>query len=400
MDVGAPPEGYKEWTTALVRFHGFANLSTIRGESVISPQFSCLGHQWKLCLYPGGIVSHSAGEGYAAVVLCNMTDASITTQLGYSIKDVDGKEVVHKKPLTTEFAACGSEDNNARCKINFAKRTKLMKSLVNRALVIEVRMKTLTSTSKSISQFIPTNPFNKNVSELFMDEETADVVFEVGGEQQRGKRKRAKTSSTNFHAHRLILQKCAPTLYEMCKSDENGGITTIAITGVTPKIFKHMLYYTYGGKLSDEELKVNAKDIINACDKYGVVHLKLEAEVYYIKSTEITLDNMIDNLLYADSKNLALLKEAVMDYIVANKDDIIGKVSFSDVPGDMMTDLLTAVSRGEQNESNNGDKVNYNIMRVGVLRKMLDEKGLNVDGSRESMIALLKEHDNNDDNDD
>ena len=103
VDVGAPPEGYKEWTTALVRFHGFANLSTIRGESVISPQFSCLGHQWKLCLYPGGIiVSHSAGEGYAAVVLCNMTDTSITIQLGYSIKDVDGKEVVHKKPLTTE----------------------------------------------------------------------------------------------------------------------------------------------------------------------------------------------------------------------------------------------------------------------------------------------------------
>jgi len=29
---------------------------------------------------------------------------------------------------------------------------------------------------------------------------------------------------------------------------------------------------------------------------------------------------------------------------------------------------------------------------VGMLRKMLDEKGLDVDGSRESMIALLKEN--------
>ena len=101
---------------------------------------------------------------------------------------------------------------------------------------------------------------------------------------------------------------------------------------------------------------------------------------------------MMDNLLYADSKNLALLKEAVMDYIVANKDDIIGKVSFSNVPGDTCTDILTAMSRGEQNESN-GDKINYNKMRVGTLRKMLDEKGLDVDGSRESMIALLKEND-------
>ena len=57
-----------------------------------------------------------------------------------------------------------------------------------------------------------------------------------------------------------------------------------------------------------------AKDIINACDKYGVVHLKLEAEATYVESTTITIDNMMDNLLYADSKNLALLKESVMDY--------------------------------------------------------------------------------------
>ena len=32
-----------------------------------------------------------------------------------------------------------------------------------------------------------------------------------------------------------------------------------------------MIYYAYGGKLSDEDLKAKAKDIIDACDKYGVV---------------------------------------------------------------------------------------------------------------------------------
>ena len=100
---------------------------------------------------------------------------------------------------------------------------------------------------------------------------------------------------------------------------------------------------------------------------------------------------MIDNLLYADSKNLALLKEAVMDYIVANKDDIIGKVSFNDFPGHLVNDLLAAMSRGEDT-GNEGDSTDYNKMRVGTLRKMLDEKGLDVDGSRETMIALLKEH--------
>ena len=179
----------------------------------------------------------------------------------------------------------------------------------------------------------------------------------------------------------------------------DGGITTVSITDVKPKIFKHMIYYTYGGKLSDEDLKDNAKDIINACDKYGVVNLKLEAEATYVESTEITIDNMMDNLLYADSKNLALLKEAVMDYIAANKHSIIGKVSLDNFPGHLATDLLTAVARGEQPEGSGGggeedESTKYNRMRVGTLRKMLDEKGLDVDGSRESMIALLKEHNN------
>jgi len=73
----------------------------------------------------------------------------------------------------------------------------------------------------------------------------------------------------------------------------------------------------------------------------------------------------------------------------------MGKVSFSNVPSDMMTDLLAATARGEQDTGGaieEDESVKYNKMRVGKLRKMLDEKGLDVDGSRESMIALLKEN--------
>ena len=145
-------------------------------------------------------------------------------------------------------------------------------------------------------------------------------------------------------------------------------------------------------------MQSNAKDIINACDKYGVVSLKLEAEACYVKSTTITVENMMDNLLYADSKNLALLKEAVMDYIVANKKSIMGKISFDNVPGSTVTDILAAMARGEDSdddsdaEDGEGESIDYNKMRVGTLRKMLDEKGLDVDGSREAMIALLKEN--------
>ena len=122
-----------------------------------------------------------------------------------------------------------------------------------------------------------------------------------------------------------------------------------------------------------------------------MVGLKLEAEACYVRTTTITIDNMIDNLLYADSKNLALLKEAVMDYIVANKNSIMGKVSFDNVPSTMITDVLAAVARVDQSEEEgDSESIKYNKMRVSELREKLDEKGLDVDGSREAMIAILK----------
>ena len=391
VDVGTPPDNFKDCTTTVVRFHGFADLPTTRNEEVESPEFSCFGHQWILKLYPGG--EEDSDEGYVAVSIVNLSDTSIKIQYGYSVRDADGKELVHIKPETDEFDAADTEGNNAWVSSNFAKRIKFLKSLVNGSLIIDVRMKLVDT--NSITQFIPTNPTNNNLLELFI-EAAADVAFEVGGEQQtNGKRKRAKTTATSLYAHRPILKKYAPTLYEMCGNSEE-VITTVSITDVKPDIFRYMIYYLYGDKLSENMLnKDNAKDIINACDKYGVVHLKLEAEACYVESTEFTIHNIMDNLLYADSKNLALLKEAVMDYIVKNKTSIIGKVSFDDFPSHLVTDLLTAVARGEEQTGDDGEEdesAKCVKMRVGTLRKMLDEKGLDVDGSREAMIALLKEN--------
>ena len=75
-----------------------------------------------------------------------------------------------------------------------------------------------------------------------------------------------------------------------------------------------------------------------------------------------------------------------------NGDDIIGKVSFDNVSGSMMTDLLTAMTREKKKDNGSSDTSNFNTMRVGTLGKMLHKKGLDVDGSREAMIALLKEN--------
>ncbi len=44
----------------------------------------------------------------------------------------------------------------------------------------------------------------------------------------------------------------------------------MSITDVEPAIFRHLLYYVYGGSVSNGEMKTHAKDIINAADKYSI----------------------------------------------------------------------------------------------------------------------------------
>jgi hypothetical protein len=106
-----------------------------------------------------------------------------------------------------------------------------------------------------------------------------------------------------------------------------------------------MLWYVYGGSVPEADLKAHAKDIIDAADKCSIVNLKLEAETAYVESTPITMDNVMDNLLYADAKNCALLKEVALDFLAANSIEASQKISFSNIPGDLMKDLLVAFDR-------------------------------------------------------
>ncbi|KAL7525798.1 hypothetical protein ACHAWF_001523 [Thalassiosira exigua] len=112
---------------------------------------------------------------------------------------------------------------------------------------------------------------------------------------------------------------------------------------------------------------------------------------------DITIDNVIGNLLYADAKNCALLKEAVMDFLVENGKEAIEKLSFGNVPNYLMKDLLTAVHIGNSHNNAGTDSSDFSSMKVCTLRKILHEKGLPIDGSREAMIALLGEHSANSD---
>jgi len=124
-------------------------------------------------------------------------------------------------------------------------------------------------------------------------------------------------------------------------------MTSVPITCVEPEIFRHLLYYVYGGTLPDKVFSERSKDIIEAVDSFGIGNLKVEAEGWYVKSIAIKLDNFEEKFYFADTKKCALLKEKVMDFLLQNETDALDKLSKGDVPQSesMCADFLAALER-------------------------------------------------------
>ncbi len=378
-----------------VTFDKFEDLSSEKGHCMLSSKFSCFGNQWRLQLCPGG--NNESPDGMVAVYL-ERCSGGRNLAIKYSIAITDRDYQISrqfKEMFDTGDDDWGWDEFCSRSEITGGEDE--MGYLVKGALIIHVSMQ--------LDDFIPKNPALSIMLKMFDDESSADVAFEICEQQKSDNRKSAKTSAENilYHAHRCILQHYSPELSALCATSDD-GMTPITITDVKAEVFRRLLYYVYGGEISSEEFVGNEKDFINAADKYGVTNLKLEAEVWYVNNTEITIENVIDNLLYADAMNCALLKESVMDFIVENKEPVIQRVSFRDVPGDACKDLLVAVARHEETDSSTNDdddddgddeidaEKTYSKMRIRDLREKLHYKGLDIDGSRESLIASLKEH--------
>ena len=383
VSIGCPPprEGWKSFQFNL---HKFKDLAATKGHYVGTPVFVCNGHEWDLDIYPGG--KDTATEGFVSIFLNHCSEGSITANYEVMIIDKFGKQ--KKAPQCTHSFEI---DVLGYGRPNFIKRSDILDESQNildsnGTFIVGVSMK-----EEPSGVFVPKNPLLKMVKETFLEETTADVCFEVSSaEAKKGKKKKAKASDL-FHAHSLILKKCAPMLADLFDLDDSDGkVATATITDVKPGIFRHLLYYIYGGNVPDGELKTHAKDIIDAADKYSIINLKLEAEAAYVKAADITMDNAMDNLLYADAKNCALLKEAVIDFLVENSIEAAEKISFNDVPSHLMKDLLIVIGRSRKKEASGATATEeLTTLSVSDLRRKLAEKGLGVDGSREAMIESI-----------
>ena len=379
-----------------VTYYNFEDLIAEIGAPVESSEFSCFGAQWRVSIYPGGNFESSDGMVGLFLERCSEEDRKLAIKYSLTVGFKYGSDRISRQGRSIFWSneQWGWHDFCLRKELIGSDDEEEKGYLVKRTLTIHVSME--------LDQCIPKNPASTIMLKLFNDENSADVVFEICEQNNQSEsesyRKKAKTSTAKlYHAHRLILQHYSQELSDLCATSD--GMTPIVISDVKPEVFRHLLYYVYGGEITEEEYVDNERDLINAADKYGVTNLKLEAEGWFVNNTDITIDNVIDTLLYAHAMNCALLKETVIDFIVENKQDVLDRVSFQDVPGDVCKDLLAATMRYDNEKDSigyvgeNGMDVEkmFSKLRIRDLRRMLDDKGMDMDGSREALIAKLKE---------
>ena len=348
-------------------------------ETVLSPCFYCLGLKWCLLLYPRGNKNNEGfKKGTISLYLRLCSNVSIKIDFGFSINDY--RHRVGRKG-TVAFT-----QNSSSGWPTFLEHGLALACLVNGALVIEVIMKPI----HNATPFILENPSKQcTVKDFFMDKKSADIVFEIGGDEHDVKvgGKRRRTASKKMYAHSLVLRKAAPHLAELCKSKESPSIIEIHDTSIDA--FTDVLLYIYGCNIPGFGNDTSrTKEIIEVADKYGIISLKLEAEAMYVSSLKLTLENVMEHFMFAEAKNCAYLKENVLDFIVDNKAEIMKlKILSSPTGGPSSSDILVAVA---MSETKSKDENELSTLRISELRRKAHEKNMDVDGSREALISALE----------
>eukprot|EP00956_Cyclotella_meneghiniana_P026015 scaffold55476_cov22-Cyclotella_meneghiniana.AAC.1 len=198
---------------------------------------------------------------------------------------------------------------------NYASRDEILDSsnnvLNNGTLTIEVRIGPENYCRRDAT---PKPSVADDLYRIYQDEDTADVAFKV--------------KMNIFHAHKAILKARVPELAELAEPYDTKN--PIPMKDVEPDIFEIMLKNVYGKDVDEIYWKEHAKQILDASGKYGFTELKSKAEEWHVKNIKhnFTIDNAVDELLYADGKNCALLKKAAMDFIADRGEEVIESESY------------------------------------------------------------------------
>ena len=375
-EIDATPPSYNPgWQSFKFNVHNFETLQLAKDVS-IPIVFHSFGCNWQLDIYLGG---------KTGVV----EEKEIAILRKTSGPDIDIQCMSFSGEHRINFSNC-SRLNSLNTKVGSvmllqSRQEIIEKYLSNGTYTVTVYIKQANAQSLPAPIFVPNNPCSLAIQSMANDEKTADVLLEITGTDD--------SEPMKIHAHLLILRECAPILADLC--EDYARLTPVPITGVKPFVFHILVGYVYGQEVPKDSLKLYAKEFIEAADMYGISTLKIEAETVYVNSTPITIENVVDNFYFADTKKCALLKEKVMEFLVENGQDVLDKLSLQDglQSATLFRDFMTAVAMEKSDDKgyDGDDPAKFKVMSVNVLRRKLSDRGLSIDGTREMMIAGLEQ---------
>jgi len=195
-----------------------------------------------------------------------------------------------------------------------------------------------------------------------------------------------------FSAHKLVLKTCAKGSILASLCDDCDDETPVPITDVAPKVFRLLLRYVYGGDISAGEWKDYAKDLLEAADKYGLPNLKIEAEAWYVTLLKFSAGDAVETVAYADKMNCFLLKEAAIDFIVTNANEVLASGTLMNIPESnvIIRDILCSVAKMSKQEQHNIDSKGLHQLSINDLRARLALLGDDFDGSKEALVIRMK----------
>jgi len=271
------------------------------------------GTTWQLCFYANPLEEQDDGttqgddsvRGYFSLYYDEQPTSvdrityniDISVKVSLFVRNQLG-DVVHKHNLPTK--TYHNDDSYELEWFDFPQWPKLKEMLVDgKHLIIDA----VIQYQDGAPYYAPKNPFGQNMLKLLDSEEDKDVFFNIGSEI--------------ISAHKLILKANSAVLANYCAGGSSKD-SPIHIKDTKPDVFRHLLNFLYGGDVPKEDYMVkHGREIIDACDKYDVVGVKIATENALVHNRVINVDDVAEWIHFAHSKTCPLLKEYALSYFVA-----------------------------------------------------------------------------------
>lgn len=126
--------------------------------------------------------------------------------------------------------------------------------------------------------------------------------------------------------------------------------------------------------------------MLETADRFGCAQLKIVTQSEMVHHGFISKERCADLLLLANSLNCSLLMEATKDFFAANSKAVMSTEGFARVKesNELLVELIERIATNKTYDDADHE------MSVADLLRELDKRGLDIDGSRETLAKRLR----------